>query len=69
MTLRRGNGFTLIEVLVAMAIFGVLSMLAYSTLGQTLANSEMLTERIGRAANCTIPQQRLCASSSAPCAP
>jgi len=48
MTLRRGNGFTLIEVLVAMAIFGVLSMLAYSTLGQTLANSEMLTERMDR---------------------
>jgi len=48
MTLRRGNGFTLIEVLVAMAIFGVLSMLAYMTLGQTLANSEMLTERMDR---------------------
>lgn len=48
MTLRRSIGFTLIEVLVAMAIFGVLSMLAYSTLGQTLANSEMLTERMDR---------------------
>jgi len=48
MMLRRGDGFTLIEVLVAMAIFGVLSMLAYSTLGQTLANSEMLTERMDR---------------------
>ena len=45
---RRHKGFTLIEVLVAMAIFGVLSMLAYMTLGQTLANSEMLTERMDR---------------------
>lgn len=44
----RKNGFTLIEVLVAMAIFGVLSALAYMTLGQTLSNSEMLTERMDR---------------------
>ena len=48
MIARRSSGFTLIEVLVAMAIFGVLSMLAYMTLGQTLANAEMLTERIDR---------------------
>ncbi|NIA28112.1 MAG: type II secretion system minor pseudopilin GspJ [Desulfobulbaceae bacterium] len=48
MTVRRNTGFTLIEVLVAMAIFGVMSMLAYMTLGQTLANSEMLTERMDR---------------------
>ena len=48
MIVRRSSGFTLIEVLVAMAIFGVLSMLAYMTLGQTLANAEMLTERIDR---------------------
>ncbi len=41
-------GFTLIEVLVAMAIFGVLSTLAYMTLGQTLSNSDMLTERMDR---------------------
>jgi len=45
---RHCKGFTLIEVLVAMAIFGILSMLAYMTLGQTLANSEMLTERMDR---------------------
>lgn len=44
----RQSGFTLIEVLVAMAIFGVLSALAYMTLGQTLSNSEMLTERMDR---------------------
>jgi general secretion pathway protein J len=42
------SGFTLIEVLVAMAIFGVLSTLAYMTLGQTLSNSDMLTERMNR---------------------
>ncbi len=48
MIVRRSSGFTLIEVLVAMAIFGVMSMLAYMTLGQTLANAEMLTERIDR---------------------
>ncbi len=42
------TGFTLIEVLVAMAIFGVLSALAYMTLGQTLSNSEMLTDRMDR---------------------
>jgi general secretion pathway protein J len=42
------SGFTLIEVLVAMAIFGLLSALAYMTLGQTLSNSDMLTERMDR---------------------
>ena len=42
------RGFTLIEVLVALAIFGVLSALAYMTLGQTLNNSDMLTERMDR---------------------
>jgi general secretion pathway protein J len=42
------SGFTLIEVLVAMAVFAVLSALAYMTLGQTLSNAEMLTERMDR---------------------
>ncbi len=48
--LRRSSarGFTLIEVLVALAVFGVLSLLAYMTLGQTLNNSEMLTQRMDR---------------------
>jgi general secretion pathway protein J len=41
-------GFTLIEVMVALAVFGVLSALAYMTLGQTLDNSDMLTERMDR---------------------
>jgi len=38
----------LIEVLVALALFGVLSALAYMTLGQTLNNSDMLNERMDR---------------------
>jgi len=42
------GGFTLIEVLVALAIFGFLSALAYATLGQTLNNSDMLSERMDR---------------------
>jgi len=41
-------GFTLIEVLVAMAIFGVLTILAYMSLAQTLTNADMLTERMDR---------------------
>lgn len=44
----RTKGFTLIEVLVALALFGVLSALAYMTLGQTLNNSDMLNERMDR---------------------
>ena len=44
----RQAGFTLIEVMVALAVFGVLSALAYMTLGQTLDNSDMLTERMDR---------------------
>lgn len=46
-TIHRG-GFTLIEVLVALAIFGFLSALAYATLGQTLNNSDMLSQRMDR---------------------
>lgn len=42
------RGFTLIEVMVALAIFGVLAALAYGALGQTLSNSDMLTERMDR---------------------
>lgn len=42
------RGFTLIEVLVALAIFGVLSVLSYASLAQTLASADMLTERMDR---------------------
>lgn len=44
----QSRGFTLIEVLVAMAIFGVLTILAYSALGQTLSNADMLNARMDR---------------------
>ena len=42
------KGFTLIEVMVALAVFGVMSLLAYMSLGQTLANADMLTVRMDR---------------------
>ena len=48
MKLRRRSGFTLIEVLVALAIFGVMSMLAYAALGSTLDNADYLTDRMQR---------------------
>jgi general secretion pathway protein J len=44
----RQQAFTLIEVLVALAIFGVMSALAYSALGSALTNADMLTERMDR---------------------
>lgn len=42
------RGFTLIEVLVAMAIFGVMSVLAYQVLGQSLNNADLLNSRMDR---------------------
>jgi general secretion pathway protein J len=44
----RLRGFTLIEVLVSLAIFGVLSLLAYAALGSSLSNADLLTERMDR---------------------
>ena len=44
----RQRAFTLIEVLVAMAIFAVLAGFAYATLGQTLLSAEILSERMDR---------------------
>jgi len=48
MTRRSHNAFTLIEVLVALAIFGILSVISYMALGQTLSNADLLTERMDR---------------------
>lgn len=45
---RTEKAFTLIEVLVSLAIFGVLSALAYGALSQTLLSAEMLNERMDR---------------------
>jgi general secretion pathway protein J len=44
----RSAAFTLIELMVAMAIFAILSALAYGVLNQTLLNSEILTSRMER---------------------
>jgi general secretion pathway protein J len=45
---RKNRAFTLIEVLVALAIFAILAALAYGTLGQTLDSAEMLNDRMDR---------------------
>ena len=44
----RARGFTLIEVLVAVAIFGVLMVLTTVTVDRSLANADMLGERMDR---------------------
>jgi general secretion pathway protein J len=44
------RAFTLIEVLVSVAIFGILAALAYGTLSQTLSGADMLTVRMERLA-------------------
>lgn len=46
--MRRQRAFTLIEVLVAMAVFAVLAAMAYGTLNQTLLSAEILNERMDR---------------------
>lgn len=46
--MKRQSAFTLIEVLVALAIFGIMSALAYLSLAQTLNNAEMLGDRMNR---------------------
>jgi general secretion pathway protein J len=48
MNQRRSRGFTLIEIMVAVAIFAVMSMLAWGALGQSLSNADMLGERMDR---------------------
>lgn len=44
----RSAGFTLIEIIVAVAIFSVMALLAYGALGQSLENADMLTDRMQR---------------------
>ena len=41
-------GFTLVEVLVALGIFGIMSTMAYQALGQSFSNAELLTARMDR---------------------
>ncbi|MCH7502968.1 MAG: type II secretion system minor pseudopilin GspJ [Proteobacteria bacterium] len=48
MNRRRSKGFTLIEVLVAVAIFGVLTTLSVMTISQTLLSVEFLSDRMDR---------------------
>jgi general secretion pathway protein J len=48
MNRRHSGGFTLIEVLVAMAIFGVLTVLAYMSLAQTFQSADILNARMDR---------------------
>jgi general secretion pathway protein J len=42
------RAFTLIEVLVSLAIFAILAALAYGALGQTLDSAELLNDRMDR---------------------
>jgi general secretion pathway protein J len=42
------GAFTLIEVLVSLAIFAILAALAYGALGQTLDSAELLNDRMDR---------------------
>ena len=44
----RETGLTLIEILVAMAVFAVLSAVAYGTLSQIITSSEVLSSRMDR---------------------
>jgi len=48
MNRRLCGGFTLIEVLVAMAIFGVLTILSYMSLAQTFRSADILNARMDR---------------------
>ncbi len=44
----RSYGFTLIEIMVAVAVFGVMSVIAWGALGNSLTNVDLLTERMNR---------------------
>ena len=45
---RVARGFTLFEVLIAIAIFGIMISFAYASLGETITKSENLTARMDR---------------------
>ena len=49
--MRRLRGFTLIEVMVALAAFGVMWVLSYQVLGWTLDNVDYLSQRMERLQN------------------
>lgn len=44
----KSRGFTLIEIMVAIVLFGILSILAYQALGQTISNADLLGQRMDR---------------------
>ncbi len=44
----RTHGFTLIEIMVAVAVFGMMSVIAWGALGNSLSNVDLLTERMNR---------------------
>ena len=46
--MRRSRAFTLIEILVAMAVFAVMAALAYGSLNQTILAAEILGDRMDR---------------------
>lgn len=48
MTRIRQKAFTLIEIMVAVAIFAVMSAMAWGALSRSLADAEMLTDRMDR---------------------
>ncbi len=48
MTRMRQQGFTLIEIMVAVAIFAVMSVMAWGALSRSLTDAEMLTARMDR---------------------
>ena len=48
MKVQQQQAFTLIEVLVALAVFGVMTLLAYASLGSTLRDADLLGARMDR---------------------
>ncbi len=48
MSRQRSGAFTLIEVLVALAIFAILTVMAYQVLGASLSDADLLGQRMDR---------------------